>query len=655
MELQQPVPKCIATMNLNRKNVSWAVCTALFLLSTQVSALTLGRMHGGALLGRELDVLVSIQAAMDEEISVSCFSAKLRYGESQVDSARTAIRLQPGAQATSQSLRITSRAPVDDAVVGVNLSYACGAKASRNYVLLSDVVSEPAAPAAAPAPAPAQALAANADPAAQAGSRVPVLAPVGKVANAVGMTKPAAVTARPKVKLATVSAPVAREAATVNALQAANAKALQGLEQRVEEIAKRQSANTQGPDDVQNKEARTVALEADVHGLKLITAKNQQNLQMLAKAVESSQEQDYGRSLVYGLAVLLVLCFAVLAYVLLRLRGNGSDAAPWWLGGDRAGLAAPRREAAQPARVAVPVKVAPTPVKAAPSPAIPVAQVPPEQHMGELVSPQVPPLTMPVVKAQAAAGTDFAPSIHAHLKAINTKEMLDVRQQADFFMALGQHDEAVRLLESSINGSPDANPLVYLDLLNIFHTLSRRADFERYREEFNAQFTGRVPAYANFLQEGNGLEAYDDIAQQIVVLWPTEYTIDFIEQCLVRMPQDEPDQGIDLEAFKDLLLLYGVLRRLDQTQDSAMMPFQASRTASSQIGQLSDTASNATRPMAIPEAGQPLPEIHLSPVPELKTAVDLDLGLDLDLSEETPKQMTHGNLIDFDVSSFKKP
>jgi tetratricopeptide (TPR) repeat protein len=633
-------------MNLNRKNIFGAMCAALLLLSTQVSALTLGRMRGGALLGRELDVSVNIQVAADEEISVSCFSAKLRYGESQVDAARTSLTLQPSAQANTQSLRITSRAPVDDALVGVNLSYACGAKASRSYVLLSDVVSEPAAPAPL-----AHGVPAAADPVAPAGSRVAEVAPAG-AAKAAVKTKPAATAARPKLRLAAVAAPGVREA-NATAMQAVNSKALQDLESRVDEIAKRQAGSGESADEVQKREARTKALEADVQGLKLITAKNQQNLQMVAKAVESAQEQDYGRSLVYGLLALLALCLAALAYVVMRLRSKGSEAAPWWLGGERAAVAAPRREAAQPVRVSEPVKAAPPPIKVAPSPAAPVPHTPAVQAISPKVLPPVAPVSAAVVKAAAAPSADFVPSGHAHLKAINTKEMLDVRQQADFFMALGQHDEAVRLLETSISGSPDANPLVYLDLLTIFHTLSRRAEFERYREEFNAQFTGRVPAYANFLQEGNGLEAYDDIAQQIVVLWPTEYTIDFIEQCLVRMPEDEPDQGIDLEAFKDLLLLYGVLRRLDQTMDSAMMPFQASRTANSQIGPLSETTSNATRPMAMREAVQPLPEIQPPPLPVIDTGVDLDL--DLDLSEELPKETRHDNLIDFDISGFKKP
>jgi hypothetical protein len=227
------------------------------------------------------------------------------------------------------------------------------------------------------------------------------------------------------------------------------------------------------------------------------------------------------------------------------------------------------------------------------------------------------------------------------IRAINTREMLDVRQQAEFFMALGQHDEAVRLLESNIRGSADCNPLVFLDLLKIFHTLSRRTEFERYREEFNAQFTGRIPPYASFLAEGNGLEAYLDICNQIVVLWPTEYTIDYIEQCLVRLPEDAPDQGIDLEAFKDLLMLYGVLKRLDQGNDSGHAPFSASRI------DLPHTAP--------PSAAMPAPQPVTAFVNNASASpIDIDLDLDLDISaaDVAGPSQPDNNLIDFDMSEY---
>jgi hypothetical protein len=260
---------------------------------------------------------------------------------------------------------------------------------------------------------------------------------------------------------------------------------------------------------------------------------------------------------------------------------------------------------------------------------------------------------MPVAAVGGLPGrSDDVQLSQGNLKAINTKEMLDVRQQAEFFMALGQHDEAVRLLESNITESADVNPLVFLDLLKILHTLSRRTEFERYREEFNRQFTGRIPGYSHFLMEGNGLEAYDDICQQIIVLWPTEYTIDFIEQCLVRVPEDDPDQGIDLEAFKDLLLLYGVLKRLDQTADSAVKPFSASRTANNtQLGM--QNAAELTALDVDIDTVPPLPVVPPSSGGVPLSDLDLDLDLDMNTGDAPGATADNGNLINFDMSGYE--
>jgi hypothetical protein len=194
-----------------------------------------------------------------------------------------------------------------------------------------------------------------------------------------------------------------------------------------------------------------------------------------------------------------------------------------------------------------------------------------------------------------------------------------------------------------------------LDLLSILHTLSRRVEFERYREEFNLQFTGRVLDYANFRSEGNGLDVYEDICQQIVVLWPSEYTVDYIEQCLVRTPEDDPEQGIDLEAFKDLLLLYGVLRRLDQA-DESYLPFSASRTVS-----MPSTALEGGFDDARPEedSSPPLPVIDDEPQAadiDLDIDIDLDLDIDLNVSKDMVKtEEKPNNLIDFDLPNFVRP
>ena len=442
------------------------------------------------------------------------------------------------------------------------------------------------------------------------------------------------------------------------------------LQRRVDEIEKSQAAGNSSAEVLLQNGARAKALEADLESLRIATAKNQKNLQAMATALEGTPSEGYGRGLVYLLGALLVACAAALTYIVLRLRNNGFDASPWWSGTDeRSGTAAripakttvpivpASNEVTGPAKLAatvadgaadkttVPASILSQPVDleritARCTVAMDVLPVPPSTSMSAAISPRTP-------------HVEFAHSNTGVIKAINTKEMLDVRQQAEFFMALGQHDEAVRLLESNIRDSVDANPLVFLDLLKILHTLGRRAEFERYREEFNLQFTGRILDYSNFLLEGNGLDAYEEICQQIVVLWPTEYTIDFIEQCLVRTPDDDPEQGIDLEAFKDLLLLYGVLRRLEQTDESVYLPFSTSRTANAPVLVPPERSSHAKAEGA---TSPPLPVIEVEPpVVDVDLNLDIDLDIDLDLSACADQPEKSNNLIDFDMPDFVKP
>jgi hypothetical protein len=659
-------------MKLNRKTNIGAICVVLTLASTQASALTLGHVRGGALLGQALDVSVVVQFAADEDVASTCFAADVSYGEAPLERSRVTVKAQPGPQPNTQLVRITASALVDEATVTVNLVAACGPKASRRYVLLSDLQKEASF---APVLASSETVAASvpssrgdglaAQPTATAAetSRKPKdakksQAPV-KSASAVTAMKPAASNGKAE-----------REAA-IQAAKLVNTAALEELQQRIAAIEQWQ-AGSSAAEELLKSGTHAKALETDIKQLQMVGSKNQKSIQDIAAALESAESQNYGRLLVYALGAMLAACLAALAYVFARIKRAGSEAMPWW-----SGDAAPAQAQRHPGSPVAPVlpaavmqtdqqavaTVAPSATKEAQAAQAPLVPLPePEDvdidlsHTGAM---DLTPTTMPVPVAAVNGISSRAEDVQlsqGNLKAINTNEMLDVRQQAEFFMALGQHDEAVRLLESNITDSADVNPLVFLDLLKILHTLSRRADFERYREEFNHQFTGRIPEYSSFLMEGNGLEAYDDICQQIIVLWPTEYTIDFIEQCLVRVPEDDPEQGIDLEAFKDLLLLYGVLKRLDQTVDSAVKPFSASRTANNtQLGM-----QNAAAVTALDVDRDTVPPLPVAPeasgrVPQSDLDLDLDLDLDMDVVDAPVAAADNGNLINFDMSGYELP
>jgi hypothetical protein len=171
--------------------------------------------------------------------------------------------------------------------------------------------------------------------------------------------------------------------------------------------------------------------------------------------------------------------------------------------------------------------------------------------------------------------------------------------------------------------------LVYLDLIKVFHTLSQKTGFYQYREQFNFLFTGHVPEYANFNDQGDFLESYPEVCEKIEDLWPSDDALRYIEKCLVREIGATQAVSFDLEAYRELLMLHGVVKRIVSESDSDLMPFSA----------IKSSVASAAAPVAVaqPNASIPAP-------------ISTGVSIDFDLSEPEPVN----NLMEFDSESFAK-
>jgi len=148
------------------------------------------------------------------------------------------------------------------------------------------------------------------------------------------------------------------------------------------------------------------------------------------------------------------------------------------------------------------------------------------------------------------------------LRAMDSEVLLDVRQQADFFTSLGEHQKAIDVLTTRIAQCGESSPLVCLDLLKIYHNLGRESDFAFMRTEFNAWFTGYVPEFSAFGDEGFSLDHYPQILNEIVALWPNAHVLEYIEHCLYHHASDADGPTFDLQAYRDLLLLHAIAKRI---------------------------------------------------------------------------------------------
>lgn len=422
---------------------------------------------------------------------------------------------------------------------------------------------------------------------------------------------------------------------------------------------------------------RIRALEDSVKTLVALASKNENNLLDMRKRLERAESERYANPVVYGLALALLLCLAAIAYLLTR-RGAGKSAERWWGEAEGAGAPglAPRPPEPPPMPAEVPMPSAPIslpdslgaplevekkPVARNTRPA-PVTQVDvslvemSESTFDRLMQTGATHSAVRKVKQQTAPAPvePVAPSAQ---RQINSEELFDIRQQAEFFVSLGQTDQAVRILENRISESGETSPAAYLDLLKIFHSLGLKADFRQVREDFNLLFNAKVPDFAGFAEEGRALEEYSQVMDEIALAWARGNAVETLEGLAFREQWNRSREVFDLAAFRDLLLLHAVAQSASGLNGEMVKAAQVAKPRlppSSQFG-MTLPGSNSLVVPAVPSSAAAADAD--APLPSLELAQD---GVDIDLSDPaddtSPPDSVAANLIDFDVAaSAPKP
>lgn len=691
----------------------------VLLVAVNSQALTLGRLRGVALVGQALDVAVQVQMDADETPASLCFEADVFHADTRQEPSRVQVSVEPTQIAQAINVRVQSPGLIDEPVVTVYLRAGCTQKTSRRYVLLADIASEPAAPvaprlvqtplitplpAAASAPgrdsagAPAGTAAAGPGTGGSAASRAPVAtaARLPKKARPVvqdrapAATTPARKPGRPKAVAAPAPAKQVDEKLQAGRTAGQSRLKLDPLEVLSERVATLESSTASAPVDVAAREAREAqriaALESNVKNLLALASRNETSLGDLKARLRQAESERYLNPMVYGLIALLLACVALIGFVLLR-RGKslGGSSGNWWsgatsvpptVGSPETGpgtirpsgfspMSAPGALASRDAQEDQTQRLARAGPRSLPAP---ITQVDvslvemSESTFDRLMQSGVTHNAVRKPRPADAAQSDAA----GHRKSINSEELFDIRQQAEFFVSLGQTDQAVRILENRISASGESSPLAYLDLLKIFHALGLRADFRQVREDFNLLFNARVPEFSNFLEEGRSLEEYPEAISGIVAAWGSPHIFATIETSLFRDQWNTQHELFDLAAFRDLLLLHAV----------AQAVMSASEGGTSLPGALTDHGPRVAYPAFSATAGSSgagsvrPPSMHQAgaghgdvPLPTLDGVPELDIDLsDLHVPQAVPSATRlaqqegglslpsgAGNLIDFDL------
>ena len=141
------------------------------------------------------------------------------------------------------------------------------------------------------------------------------------------------------------------------------------------------------------------------------------------------------------------------------------------------------------------------------------------------------------------------------------EELIDLEQQAEFFVVLGQDEAAIALLTANLRETGGASPLPYLQLLEIHQRRGDRASYERVRQGYQRHFNAFAPEWSSDLHFGRSLEEYPQTIARLQALWPTPlHAMRTLDGLLFR--RSEAEEAFDFPAYRELLFLYSIAREL---------------------------------------------------------------------------------------------
>ncbi len=547
----------------------------LALLAGPAHAMGFGRIGGATTLGQQLNFSAVVRLEADEQLGPECVSAEVLSGENKLGAGAVRVGVEPGASPSERLVRVTTAVLLDEPVITVTLSVGCASRLSRKFVVFLDPpfinlaqsgATEPPPLAAAPelpraeAAVPATPAAA---PARQAAA--PASTAVSRVVKA--RPRPKAVVVNPGVNAASAAQAARARKQKADELDAANNRTaptgprlkleapvanpgMRASEPSATPLAGAASAAAQAaasapadvPSELVAKErARLQALEDSLTRLRAETEATQKTLVSLQSRLKGAESERFSNPLVY---VLAALCAALLFAVAAMWRRHSLREAAWW--------ASPQPEAV--AEVAASVAPVAQPVRTAPSKAA-------ERHeAAPRVLPPVPaaapfvsaPDTLPVPVHHEPPGTSTR-------RELSVEELIDLEQQAEFFVVLGQDDAAIDLLMGHLRSTGGSSPLPYLKLLEIYRRQGDSEAYNRTRERFNRRFNAYAPDWDSDPQQGRSLDDYPEVIERLQSIWSKPpLVIEALDAALFR--RDQSEDTFDVPAYRELVLLYSVIR-----------------------------------------------------------------------------------------------
>ena len=554
--------------------------------------------------GQPLDFAVPLRLGDGEVVGAECVAAEVSVDGVALPAGTLRTTLD-GAAAGGPWLRVRSSQALSAPTVVVTVAAGCTARQTRRFVLFAQAPAGPAPRDAATVAAPARVAAGRdngAGPLPQAG--VAAVAQGGDVAAAkarrveTSRAAPATAGGAPRLRLDAGDAaggPASpRTAAPVQ--MAVPDEALAIIEQANVAVREAIVAATAAGQ-------RVVSMEREVAQLRGQAAQQQTMLAQLR--AQEAAPSDVERRLLVPLVVALLALVALSVWLWWRLRALEQQRTRTWA--ERAARASASHIDAVPlltgraqragAHVAASAGLAPVhrpppdsmqmpPSPLPPPPARPTAMAPlvaatPASHAAVPVpqaarpTPARPVTPAPAPRSSAPAAADraaardepstvrtvtqaLAPADVAAARGVSVEELIDLEQQAEFFVVLGQDEAAIDLLMDHLRQSGGSSALPYLKLLEIYRRRDDREAYERTRTRFNQRFNAYAPDWDADLQAGRSLEDYPKIMGWLQHVWPRP--IDTMAELEALVFRKDGGELFDLPAYREVLFLYSLAR-----------------------------------------------------------------------------------------------
>ncbi|MDB5953895.1 hypothetical protein, partial [Ramlibacter sp.] len=227
----------------------------------------------------------------------------------------------------------------------------------------------------------------------------------------------------------------------------------------------------------------------------------------------------------------------------------------------------------------------------------------------------------------SGSGSEFQTSRGGTVRMVGVEELIDVHDKADFFLSIGETEQAVGVLEAHVHDHVETSALAWMDLLELYHSLGKRVEYERLRSEFRERFTGQVPDFEHFDQPSASLESYSRALSRIVALWPSTRVLDVIEESIFRKPGLAGGEPFSLEAYRELVLLYHVAREMAAPEQTESQP--AARSS------FSDTALQPLN--TLDSVHSSLETRHSQSDTLMVPPTSARIGVDIDLTAAAPQ------------------